>query len=124
MVGAFVARYSGGTVRALHPIPYSPLAVARGTLPIEAKPLHIVVSKKNYAICGGFRRKWQGEIRGKSPQICYAGPQIAATLARPQMGPTGQAIYTSIVEFPRSIRVITLRAVKIPLAKFGKMGHI
>src|SRR5262245_30569965 len=29
--GAVVVRYSGATVRDLHPIPYSPQAVARGT---------------------------------------------------------------------------------------------
>jgi hypothetical protein len=28
----FVARYSGATARDLHPLPYSPLAVAKGTL--------------------------------------------------------------------------------------------
>jgi hypothetical protein len=30
--GAFVSRYSGATVWDLHPFPYSPLAVTRGTL--------------------------------------------------------------------------------------------
>ncbi len=31
-LGAFVARYSGATARVSHPFPYSPRAIARGTL--------------------------------------------------------------------------------------------
>jgi hypothetical protein len=51
-IGAFVARYSGATVRDLHPIPYSPKAVALGTL--SRTPQYMVFYSKNYTRCSIF----------------------------------------------------------------------
>jgi hypothetical protein len=42
ILGAFVTRYSGATARDLHPIPYSPIAVATGTLS-RSEPQYVVV---------------------------------------------------------------------------------
>jgi hypothetical protein len=50
MLGAVVVRYSGATVRDLHPVPYSPATVAAGTQSgfktticgIKFKELHII----------------------------------------------------------------------------------
>src|SRR5206468_2340370 len=53
IVGAFVVPYSGATVRDLHPVPYSPGAVATGTLS-HTDPQYFVAFSKNYTISSVF----------------------------------------------------------------------
>jgi len=87
---AFVVRYSGATVRDLHPVPYSPGAVATGTRS-HTDPQYFVALSKNYTRSSVFSL----ELSSKHFRMSLS-PKRLRTFSHSSLAPFSGIPYLSI----------------------------